>query len=155
MFRNLIAFFVSIALVLAGAQPGVATMLAQSINATEVNMEQLAQGHTNLRQENSDHGTMDHIHSGHMDMAETEMLPDHSCCRDAHDGAPCNGNCDAMSWLACALHCGMVAPVFTDAAEIMYRHPSLGVDRTPTHLSNLISVGDSPPFHPPKLFVRV
>jgi hypothetical protein len=102
-----------------------------------------------------------------MDMADMHMVGmgvtqdmhmeamDHSCCPDGHDEAPYDGDCDALSWLACGFHCAMAAPVFAAAAEIKFRHPFLGADRTPTHLSSLISVGDSPPFHPPKLFIRV
>jgi hypothetical protein len=154
MFRKLITLFVSIALALAGVQPGVARMVSQSINETEVNMEQMAHGHTNLQQTNSGHGTMDHMQMGHMDMAETEIEPDHSCCPDGHDKAPCDGNC-AMSWLACAIHCGFAAPVFLSLQEFQAWRSYRGEGEPPGVFLGLTSIDASPPFHPPKRSVRV
>ena len=145
MYRKFLALFISIALTLAGIQPGVASMigLAMSMPAS---MDHMDMGDTSM-----DHMGMDH--RGMPGGSDMEAM-DHSCCPDHDPQAPCDGNC-AMSWLACAIHCGIAATVFTTAAEIMFRYPSPSVDRTPTHPSSLSSIDDSPPFHPPKLFIRV
>ena len=135
MYKKFLALFISIALTLAGIQPGMASMINKAMSMP---------------------ASMDHMGMDHNSMPGGSDMDamDPSCCPDHDPQAPCDGNC-AMSWLACAIHCGIAAPVFSTAAEIMFRHPSPSVDRTPTPPSSLSLIDDSPPFHPPKLFIRV
>jgi hypothetical protein len=151
MYRKLIALFVSFALTLAGIQPGVAGMIDKAVHTPGV---------MDMDDTGVNHMSMHHISMGHMDGMDMPSASgmehgDHSCCPDHDDQLPCDGDCSAMSWLACAIHCGIAAPVYLSAPEMLVLRQRPVMRAHPGDFTEAISIGVSPPFHPPKLFERV
>ena len=82
MYRKLLALFISIALTLAGIQPGVASMIDKAMSMP-------------AGMDHMDMGDMSMDHRGMLSGSDMEAM-DRSCCPDHDPQAPCDGNC-AMS----------------------------------------------------------
>lgn len=137
MLRRFVALLMSLALTLSSAQPGVAAMVSLAVGVTG--------GAHAAHLDMTDPVAMDGMHMATMHR--------HSYPHEAGDTLRDVDCCD-HSWLACAIHCGVTAPVFVLGSDSDLNSDFAGYRRTTANAHSLVSENTSPPFRPPKPFLH-